>query len=75
MRDLALQRGDAFILVYDVTDTETFEEVRRIRDNIHKVRQSNTIPIVVVGNKIDLVDDDVKKVSFFLSQFYFNSNW
>lgn len=63
MRNLSLQRGDAFILVYDVTNAETFEEVRRIRDDIHKVRQTNTVPIVVVGNKIDLADSETREVS------------
>lgn len=63
MRNLSLQRGDAFILVYDVTNAETFEEVRRIRDDIHKVRQTNTVPIVVVGNKIDLADTETREVS------------
>lgn len=64
MRNLSLQRGDAFILVYDVTNAETFEEVRRIRDDIHKVRQTNTVPIVVVGNKIDLADSETREVRF-----------
>lgn len=64
MRNLSLQRGDAFILVYDVTNAETFEEVRRIRDDIHRVRQTNTVPIVVVGNKIDLADSETREVSF-----------
>lgn len=63
MRNLSLQRGDAFILVYDVTNAETFEEVRRIRDDIHRVRQTNSVPIVVVGNKIDLADSETRKVS------------
>lgn len=66
MRNLSLQRGDAFILVYDVTNAETFEEVRRIRDDIHKVRQTNTVPIVVVGNKIDLADTETREVCLLL---------
>lgn len=62
MRNLSLQRGDAFILVYDVTNAETFEEIRRIRDDIHRVRQTNTVPIVVVGNKSDLADSETREV-------------
>lgn len=61
MRNLSLQRGDAFILVYDVTKSDTFEEVRRIRDDIHNVRQTNNVPIVVVGNKIDLVEAETTR--------------
>lgn len=63
MRTLALQRGDAFILVYDITKSETFEEMRRIRDEIHAVRQSNNVPIVVVGNKIDLAKTESESES------------
>lgn len=66
MRNLSLKGGDAFILVYDVTNAETFEEVRRIRDDIHKVRQTNTVPIVVVGNKIDLADTETREVCLLL---------
>lgn len=62
MLNLSLQRGDAFILVYDITKSETFEEVRRIRDDIHQVRQTNNVPIVVVGNKIDLAETETREV-------------
>lgn len=63
MRTLSLQRGDAFILVYDVTKAETFEEIRHTRDEIHVVRHTNNVPIVVVGNKTDLVDVEPREVS------------
>lgn len=63
MRTLSLQRGDAFILVYDVTKAETFEEIRHTRDEIHGVRHTNNVPIVVVGNKTDLVDVEPREVS------------
>lgn len=62
MRNLSLQRGDAFILVYDVTKADTFEAVRRIRDDVHRVRQTTSVPIVVVGNKIDLADVETREV-------------
>lgn len=61
MRNLSLHRGDAFVLVYDVTKSETFEEVRRIRDELHKIRQR--VPIVVVANKIDLAQTERKEVT------------
>lgn len=63
MRNLSLQRGDAFILVYDVTKADTFEAVRRMRDDIHRVRQTTSVPIVVVGNKIDLADVETREVN------------
>lgn len=65
MRALSISSADAFILVYDVTDASTFEEVRMIRDQIHETKATTAVPIVVVGNKIDLAveKEDARKVS------------
>ncbi|XP_056641056.1 ras-related protein Rap-2b isoform X1 [Diorhabda sublineata] len=57
MRALSISSADAFILVYDVTDSSTFEEARALRDQIHETKCSSNVPIVVVGNKIDLTGD------------------
>ncbi|XP_030753703.1 ras-related protein Rap-1 [Sitophilus oryzae] len=54
MRALSISSADAFVLVYDVTDTNTFEEARALRDQIHETKCSTNVPIVVVGNKVDL---------------------
>lgn len=66
MRALSIQSADAFILVYDVTDSSTFDEVRMIRDQIHEAKATTAVPIVVVGNKIDLLEEDsgLREVSF-----------
>lgn len=58
MRALSISSADAFILVYDVTDASTFEEVRAIRDQIHETKATTAVPIVVVGNKVDLLAED-----------------
>ncbi|XP_055919840.1 GTP-binding protein Rhes-like [Eupeodes corollae] len=58
MRALSISSADAFILVYDVTDSSTFDEVRTIRDQIHETKGTSAVPIVVVGNKIDLVEEN-----------------
>lgn len=65
MRALSISSADAFILVYDVTDAATFEEVRLIRDQIHETKATAAVPIVVVGNKTDLVEENegARKVS------------
>lgn len=59
MRKLSFQSADAFVLVYDITDASTFEELRQIRDQIY-VQSKQNIPIVVVGNKLDLAQEDSK---------------
>ncbi|XP_023209611.1 ras-related protein Rap-1b-like protein [Centruroides sculpturatus] len=60
MRDLAISTGDAFVLVYSIDDSDTFEEVRTLREKILDRRKSN-VPILVVGNKCDLEDGRVVK--------------
>ncbi|XP_045463895.1 ras-related protein Rap-1 [Harmonia axyridis] len=55
MRALSISSADAFVLVYDVTDSSTFEEARTLRDLIHETKGTSSVPIVVVGNKIDLM--------------------
>lgn len=55
MRRLAINTADAIVLVYAIDDAESFEEVRRIHDQIVELR--SRVPVVVVGNKIDLDAD------------------
>lgn len=57
MRALSISSADAFILVYDVTDAATFEEARALRDQIHETKGGTAVPIVVVGNKVDLAGE------------------
>lgn len=54
MRDLSIKSADAFVLVYDVNDSNTFLEVKTLRAQILSTK--GAVPIVVVGNKIDLVE-------------------
>ncbi|XP_015431474.1 PREDICTED: ras-related protein Rap-2a [Dufourea novaeangliae] len=54
MRDLSIKSADAFILVYDVNDANTFLEVETLKAQIYSMK--GAVPIVVVGNKVDLVD-------------------
>ena len=63
MRTLSMQSADAFILVYDITDDNSFTEVRLLRDQIHETKDSTAVPIVVVGNKVDLAETGARQVS------------
>lgn len=63
MRALSMQSADAFILVYDITDVNSFSEVRALRDQIHEIKESTAVPIVVVGNKVDLAETGARQVS------------
>ncbi|XP_052778485.1 GTP-binding protein Di-Ras2-like [Mya arenaria] len=58
MRRLSITTAHAFILVYSVTSSETFEEVKRLWDEIKEARSNyEDLPCVVVGNKVDLEDN------------------
>jgi GTPase SAR1 family protein len=53
MRKLAIETGDAFILVYSIDDSDSFDQIRCLKDSI--ISEKNKIPpIVVVGNKSGL---------------------
>ncbi|XP_043072019.1 ras-related protein Rap-2b [Drosophila grimshawi] len=77
MRALSISSADAFILVYDVTDAATFEEVRAIRDQIHETKATTAVPIVVVGNKTDLLaeDGELREVEYATTESVVTVDW
>lgn len=60
MRALSISSADAFVLVYSVTDPESFQQAAAIRDQIVDTKHTADVPIVVVGNKLDLANTDRK---------------
>ena len=53
MLDSSLSIGDAFIILYAVNSTSSWEELKSLKDKVLK-RKLNTgkdVPVVVVGNK------------------------
>ncbi|XP_078068211.1 GTP-binding protein RAD [Mustelus asterias] len=55
IRDHCMKLGDAYIIVYSVTDRASFEKASELRIQLRRVRQTEDIPIILVGNKSDLV--------------------
>lgn len=51
-----MRGGEGFILVYSVTDKRSFQEIRRYKEMIDRVRNYETVPMVIAGNKSDLED-------------------
>ncbi|KAK5885219.1 hypothetical protein CesoFtcFv8_018952 [Champsocephalus esox] len=57
MRKLSIQNSDAFALVYAVDDLESLEVVKTLREEILEVKEDKFTPIVVIGNKIDRLEE------------------
>ena len=55
MRELAITTSDAFVLVYSMTDSSSFDQVKQLREDI--ISQRKKVPIVIVGNKADISSD------------------
>uniref|UniRef100_A0A0K8RUE5 GTP-binding protein n=1 Tax=Crotalus horridus TaxID=35024 RepID=A0A0K8RUE5_CROHD len=47
--------GNAYVLVYSITDRASFESASELRIQLRRTRQAENIPIILVGNKTDLV--------------------
>lgn len=54
MRKLAIQKSDGFLLVYSIDSLPSFQEVKRLHEIIVAVKGNIDVPILVVGNKIDI---------------------
>lgn len=57
MKKLAISTSNAFVLVYSVTDQNSFDEMKRLRDEITTSRGS--VPTVIVCNKADVKSEAV----------------
>ncbi|NXI70346.1 REM1 protein, partial [Anseranas semipalmata] len=54
-RSQCLQVGNAYIIVYSITDRGSFESASELRIQLRCTRQAEDVPIILVGNKSDLV--------------------
>jgi len=59
MRDLYMKTGKGFVFVYSVTAYSTFNDLPEMYEQICRVKDSDNVPIVLVGNKCDLPDQRV----------------
>ncbi|KAI8084046.1 ras related protein 1b [Gilbertella persicaria] len=54
MRDLYMKNGQGFILVFSIISQVTLTDLNEIREQIIRVKGSDNVPMVLVGNKCDL---------------------
>mmetsp|Transcript_22447 Transcript_22447/g.88861 ORF Transcript_22447/g.88861 Transcript_22447/m.88861 type:complete len:110 (+) Transcript_22447:3-332(+) len=55
MRDQYMRSGEGFVIVFSLTSQHSFDEIRPFRDQILRAKDVDDVPIVLVGNKCDLV--------------------
>eukprot|EP00048_Salpingoeca_helianthica_P019990 m.4310 g.4310 ORF g.4310 m.4310 type:complete len:239 (-) comp4245_c0_seq1:73-789(-) len=67
LKDLYLRRGHAFVLVYDVTSKSSFDDAMQLRGDIARCRGMDEVPVVLVGNKIDVPEEE-REVDIALAQ-------
>ena len=51
------REGEAFLIVYSVTSRASFDRVEKFRTQVARVKDSDAVPVVLVGNKIDRVHE------------------
>lgn len=59
MRDLYMKNGQGFLLVYSITAQSTFNDLQDLREQILRVKDTDEVPMILVGNKCDLEDERV----------------
>eukprot|EP01061_Rhynchopus_euleeides_P016329 TRINITY_DN27607_c0_g1_i1.p1 TRINITY_DN27607_c0_g1~~TRINITY_DN27607_c0_g1_i1.p1 ORF type:complete len:185 (+),score=70.46 TRINITY_DN27607_c0_g1_i1:118-672(+) len=71
MFDLYLDKGDGFLIVYNVLDASSFAEAKLMHEALVRrrsdmrwdtVSEGHHVPIVLVGNKVDQVGRKVQQV-------------
>uniref|UniRef100_A0A6B2LKI9 small monomeric GTPase n=1 Tax=Arcella intermedia TaxID=1963864 RepID=A0A6B2LKI9_9EUKA len=54
MREMYMREGEGFVLVYSLTSRLSFTEVEEFYQQVLRVKDSEEVPMVLVGNKADL---------------------
>lgn len=62
MREQYMRTGEGFLLVYSVTSRTSFDELLTYYQQIQRVKDSDYVPVLVVGNKSDLEEE--RQVSY-----------
>ncbi|KAN0120952.1 ras domain containing protein [Russula decolorans] len=54
MREHYMLDGEGFLLVYSITERDSFKVIESYHQQILRVKDTQAVPIIVVGNKSDL---------------------
>ena len=55
--DLYIRTAQGFLIVFSLTSVKSFDEVEHIYERVLTTKDETKVPMILVGNKCDLVDD------------------
>lgn len=56
IRDNYFRSGEGFLCVFSIIEDESFQQTQEFREQILRVKNDESIPFILVGNKCDLND-------------------
>ncbi|EDQ87607.1 uncharacterized protein MONBRDRAFT_9855 [Monosiga brevicollis MX1] len=56
MRDQYMRTGEGFLCVYSIDNKRSFDEIGKFREQILRVKDADSVPMIICGNKCDLED-------------------
>ncbi|KAJ3439663.1 ras-like protein rasd [Anaeramoeba flamelloides] len=57
MRDSYMREGEGFLVVFAINSRNSFDEVSSFREQITQAKDSDEVPMMIVGNKNDLENE------------------
>jgi len=54
IRDNYFRSGEGFLLVFSITEKESFDVLDEFREQILRVKNAEDVPLILIGNKSDL---------------------
>jgi Ras-related protein Rap-1B len=52
-----MKTGQGFLLVFSITSMSSLYELTELREQIRRIKEDDSVPMVLVGNKSDLEED------------------
>ena len=66
MRDLYIKNGQGFILVFSLVNAQSFHDIKPMREQICRLKGTDRVPIVLIGNKVSLIGKNFSWYAFWL---------
>lgn len=57
MQETWINQGKGFLLVYSIDDDVTFQEIKKIKKRIDRIKNFEKVSAILLGNKADLEDN------------------